>query len=600
MIAELGRGYLTDLAWSPDGMQIAAGSSIGLYVFSASTLEQLWFLPTDGRIRTVDFTPDGTRLLILAGDDAILVDAQARAPIITVSGEGGFLRALTLSPDGQYIAGKTTDYSCDVIEDADTLVWNAKTGSRLFRFEEDPVFLRFDAESRLMGLSDGKLFRWDLLDGTLLEEMDLDYLPTVLDVSQDGKIAATQSSDDRIEYREIASGILLSSLPAQFADHMGFLSGHLIAIGSGEHIFLYDLLANKEVAIWDERDGEIYGIRMSPDGTRAITVGEDTLQLRSFQAGGILAETGGFAGGSDAVIFDPTGEMIAVAHNDGQVKLWSLAEKEAVLTLDYFDNEEAGQPIPNQLVFSPDGQWLAAADYNADVVVWHLPEPKPAAVFSFRSPVISLEFSGDNVALYMVTESLWRFHRWVLSNDPREGLEDMTSLVELSLEQWKQLDSVGRSEFIAVAASHSETEPIFLWRPEDPVQIYELPDSWAHDAVYDPVRDVIAVGIFWSWEVELRSFPGNSLIHTFENRVGEPWSLTYLAQPDIFVWSVYNRFCGNDGIYVQYGDPLDGGIHDISAEQTGTVWSVAVDPSGRLLATVGSDGVVRIWEFSPR
>src|SRR5205823_9644803 len=105
-----------------------------------------------------------------------------------------------------------------------------------------------------------------------------------------------------------------------------------------------------------------------------------------------------------SVAFSPDGKYRAVGYtgdNDARVRLWNVALKKEVTTLEM---EIAGEVC---VTFSPDGKFLVAGVGRArDVTrvgyaqVWKMPEIEPvAALRDFRGGVFTVAFSPDGKTL---------------------------------------------------------------------------------------------------------------------------------------------------------------------------------------------------------
>src|SRR5262245_30688950 len=72
-LAMLGRGFITGLAWSPDGRTLAVASSVGVWLYDANTPDALPRLlegHTNG-VNSIAFSPDGTTLAVGGGDNTV-------------------------------------------------------------------------------------------------------------------------------------------------------------------------------------------------------------------------------------------------------------------------------------------------------------------------------------------------------------------------------------------------------------------------------------------------------------------------------------------------------------------------------------------------
>ena len=70
----LGKGWIGEIAYSPDGTQLAVASSIGIWIYNAQTGEELnLFTGHTDRVNSVSFSPDGETLASGSGDGTVLL-----------------------------------------------------------------------------------------------------------------------------------------------------------------------------------------------------------------------------------------------------------------------------------------------------------------------------------------------------------------------------------------------------------------------------------------------------------------------------------------------------------------------------------------------
>ena len=121
--ARLGKGWILDFAYSPDGTRLAVGTSIGIWLYDADTGAELSLLTghTDW-VWSVAFSLDGKTLASGSLDNTIrLWDAHTGEYQHTLEGHTSSVWSVAFSPDGDTLAsGGSWDETIQL--------WNARTG----------------------------------------------------------------------------------------------------------------------------------------------------------------------------------------------------------------------------------------------------------------------------------------------------------------------------------------------------------------------------------------------------------------------------------------------------------------------------------------
>lgn len=114
------------IAWSPDGLRIASGSKDQtVQVWAAPADRKLWpalkgrniltYQGHSGSVWAVAWSPDGLRIASGSTDTTVRVwDVATGSTRFTCSGHSGFVAAVAWSPDGTYLASASTDSTVQV------------------------------------------------------------------------------------------------------------------------------------------------------------------------------------------------------------------------------------------------------------------------------------------------------------------------------------------------------------------------------------------------------------------------------------------------------------------------------------------------------
>ena len=122
--ARLGKGWITDIAYSPAGNFMAVGTAIGIWIYDVHSGAEVTLLTghTDG-VTSLAFSPDGTTLASGGSfnDEMVrLWDVATWKPKITLTGHTSHVSSVAFSPDGNTLASGSADRT--------VRLWEVRTG----------------------------------------------------------------------------------------------------------------------------------------------------------------------------------------------------------------------------------------------------------------------------------------------------------------------------------------------------------------------------------------------------------------------------------------------------------------------------------------
>jgi WD40 repeat protein len=329
------------IAFSPDSKRLAAAywtEEYSAVVWEVETGKQSLRLNHKGNCRSIQFSPDGSRLLTVGADGRpILWDARSGEELnrFPPHDQQRAWPEATFTTDGKGIVTWTSD---------GVKVWDAKTWAEVKTLSgpEDPVDdVPGDWHRPLAVSADGKWLAAGSEVGfkvwattTWQEQFAAKTPATWLAFSPDGRTLLTAPHDN-------AEGQLHVVTRWDTQTHQRLGSATLRSRGPWAVYYL-------------SVDGKtLYGMTCDPAEPAVHLYDADTLEDRSLP---------GHVGQVCAVDVSPDGTLIASAGSDGTVRVWDVATRRLLHTV-----PRSGKTAV-QVVFSPDGKALYAA-WSEDGVV---------------------------------------------------------------------------------------------------------------------------------------------------------------------------------------------------------------------------------------
>ncbi|MDE0635287.1 MAG: sigma-70 family RNA polymerase sigma factor [Candidatus Poribacteria bacterium] len=325
--ARFGKGGINVLRFSPDGRQLAVGSSIGTWLYDVKTGKELSMFP--GKCKFITFSPDGRFLAnivtgkvtqlweVATGQKVLFNDSLPKASVLRFSEDGKTLYAL--SAEGDSIS------QLDV-----------KTGKGSVKHTEEQtsgeslVLFALTHDKFAVG-TETKIELWDTTTGKILSTLKGNMSLLTLEFSPDGTRVASagKSSDNTVTLQ------------------------------------LWDT-ESKESTLLHKHKRWVNALAFSPDGKMLASGGTDkTVQLWDSATGEPLTTFTGHSSGINALTFSPDNRTLASGSADGTVRFWNIKTGDPLPTRIYQHTMEV-----EAVTFFKDNATLASVAYDGVVSLW--------------------------------------------------------------------------------------------------------------------------------------------------------------------------------------------------------------------------------------
>ncbi len=454
--ARLGKGYINEIAYSPDSNCLAVASSIGIWIYDADTGEELaLFTGHTDNIESLTYSPEG-KIIATEGRNVCLWDAATGEHKATLLGHADRVDSVVYSPDGKTIAAKVgCSTSIARSFEHSVYLWDVTTGKYISTLTQNLhgiYSFAYSPDGKTIATGTYKeVHLWDAATGEHKTTLT-GHTGSIENIvySPDGKIIATSGGrfHKEVHLWDAATGVHKTML----TDGSGGVSvayspdGETIAIADWSTVNLWDTEASVLKATLTKYNHSIEGISYSPDGKTIATWTYEEVHLWDATTGKHKTTLTGHAKGVKNIMYGPDGKTVATDCYDlnlsEKVHLWDVATGKHKTAQD-------------KIVYSPDGKtiaiWSWGKEKNQEVHLWD------TATIEHKTALIE---HADNLERFAYSPDGKTIAIW------SQDLEDDLFLGGFPKEHKGHLWNTATGEHKATLSEHTNNIEYFTYSPD--------------------------------------------------------------------------------------------------------------------------------------
>ncbi|WP_372895039.1 WD40 repeat domain-containing serine/threonine protein kinase [Stieleria sp.] len=280
--------------------------------------------------------------------------------------------------------------------------------------------------------------------------------------------------------------------------------------------------------------GTVWAVDFDPSGEKVVAAIEDgSVRLWDVKQQKVLRSFDAHRGIVWMIQYHPTKDIVATSGNDGMVKIW---DSESLELLQEWDAHSAVRKI----AFSPDGRRIVAGDHDGVIHTWDIDSGRPLASVTQPGSIYSVDWSPDG----------------------------------------RLIASVGSDKIVRIwDAETLETRQTLLGH-EGPI----------YNVKFAPTGTQLAT-VGWGKTIHIWDTATGLEDRQLVGSCGDNWSVAFCGDGTHAVVASQDGKC-------RIWDLASGELVTSLSGHESAVHNVSLDPVTHQIATSGRDGTIRVWDLS--
>ena len=573
-ISVWGIGDMNDLAASPDGRHLAAGTSRGVFVFDPVTLDLQEYIDTYSWVSAVAFSPDSKTIAVGDRDGLVRLwdtDTWQEMTETTYSGHTKGILDLAFSPDGTRLASVGLDNNL--------FQWevNSKDASKPAPIPVTSVSsVAYSSDGRYIVTGDGlfKVNIWDAGSTALTRAVTL--TSRVVDIASvgDSSLLVVGGGNQTVWLVNVDTGTIAGTVGS-----LQYPLARIAAASDGKSIAGADV--NGGIFVWNIDSallwkspaltggvvpsnplGSVHSLAFGPDG-KTLFSGLRNGTLRAFDAssGQDIRQNQSLDAHVNKFTVSHDSRHLLTQHDNRTVKLWDIW------------NSRLLYPVQGEIKldnpFSQDDRYFAIASDPLTVKVFLTAKGDEIHTFNNREKIEAIRFIRNDAQVAAGYDK--SIHLWSMaSGQEMKTSRDFSGSGCSNYLDWKDALVFSVTSFHHIMEKGQSNSSLCNFQKVDHMRAFYIDDG----------NGTLAYGGNSLLSVRGAAMEGVNLRNVVSVAVSPSGNLAAAAYDDntIHLWDVATR----QEVMSLYG-------------HSGSITDLRFTPDGRLLISASLDGTIRLW-----
>ena len=588
-IRRIGKGYINDVVFFPDGEKFAVCSSLGIWVYDVKTGKELNLISSENEdVETVCFSLDGHIFAHTYGKYIILRDVSDYSIKNTLTGHTYSVSLLAFSPDAKLLASGSNDTTIRL--------WDVNTGklhSTLINHTQSIKALAFSSDGNELASieNSGEIINiWDVKTGKIKKIITpkVGKLSKVL-YSPNEHILTTSNWNGKLHFWNPISGDLINTISASTSEIRTLRysqDGKSIFFGRTGHIRRLDHKNGDLLNTYRLPSFLLNSFDISNDGKSIVcgTYIDGSIQFFDVETEAIRYKISGFSYGTPSIVFSPDGLTLVSTSLFGKI-----INVYTVSTGEIRNSINMNTSLSSDILISSDGVTLSAANRTGHIFLWDIQTGEiRKKLIGQRSSDQTMVFSSDSSILYSAGNNrlikVWDIDSGKSIREISPFTNDSTSNLQI-----KKISLSPNDRTLAVLTNSNTIE---LYDTQSNIFQGELKghSSTVYSAVFSNDGRILGStsmdNTIKLWDVESRS----QLLSITEPTSMNVYSIAFSPNGRIVASGTFKL--------IRLWDIESGENVNTLSGHIGSIRNLKYSPDGKILASSSLDGSVILWDVT--